>query len=145
VTTHLVEFEDREYEYDWKITVRQAMEIHEGTGWGVRTFNRLVDDWHPTAVKWLWWLINDKNGVTVDVAKIPDDWDFSGFMVAMEAATMARALELAEAEKRNEAGRTPKGSKRGIPSSAASKKTARTGTSARSSTRTSSGSPTSAT
>lgn len=143
--TKTIEFEGQTFEYDWQVNARQAMVIKDGTGWGLRTFDRLVDDWDPVAAKWHWWLLNDKNGIHIDVDKIPDDWNLSGYLDVLHEATILRAVELVTARQREEAGKTPKGSKRGIVSSTASKKPAATKTSARSTRRTSSGSPTSAT
>jgi hypothetical protein len=145
MTTRIVEFQGKEYEFDWAVTLSQAMEIKDATGWGIRQFDRMVDEWDPLAIKWHWWLLNRKNGVTIDVARIPDDWPASEYMNVIQEATVRRSAEVYAAQQRSEAGKTPKGSKRGIPSSSSAKKAAGTRISDRSTKRTSTASPTSAT
>lgn len=95
-----VKWDEQIYEYDPEmIDVFQARKIKEFTGYGMRSWQKAIDDGEPDALVALLWVIKHQAGERPVMAKM--NFSISGFYEAITAASLeyiTKELERAEAE-----------------------------------------------
>lgn len=93
----LIQWDGHDYQYDPRaIDVKTAMVIKDRTGWGMRTWEKQIDDGDPLALQLLLWAIKGQNDEPCDPSQL--NFSMSDFYGEINRAAVAELSEQIKAE-----------------------------------------------